>query len=128
MLSLMLRSGQYRPFRKPNRDPLTLIAVITIQINHVPDSIARRLSDISSSSDALPEYENAQHNSGFTKKLAYSERAPNQQENKRTRRRKILWYNPRSASRRMSAGNSLIGCACTSTPTTAYAVSSTPKL
>ena len=96
-----LRSGQYRPFRKPNSDPLYINSSSNHPasvLNHVPDSIARRLSDISSSSDvfreALPEYENALRNSGFTKKLAYSERAPNQQENKRTRRRKILWYNP----------------------------------
>ena len=96
-----LRNGQYRPFRKPNSEPLYINSSSNHPasvLNHVPDSISRRLSDISSSSDvfreALPEYENALRNSGFKKKLEYSERATSQQEHKRSRRRKILWYNP----------------------------------
>ena len=96
-----LKSGQYRPFRKPNSDPL----YINCSSNHpvtvlqqVPDSIARRLSDISSSPEvfqqALPEYENALRSSGFTSKLKYSERDPSQLQSKRRRKRNILWYNP----------------------------------
>ena len=96
-----LRCGQYRPFRKPNSDPL----YINCSSNHppsvlkqVPDSIARRLSDISSSADvfkqASPAYESALRNSGFDQKLSYSEHDRTQQQSKRNRRRKVLWYNP----------------------------------
>ena len=96
-----LRNGQYRPFRKPNSVPL----YINCSSNHppsvlkqVPDSIARRLSDISSSEEvfkqAAPAYQTALRNSGFDKNLSYSEHDRSQQKSQRNRRRKVLWYNP----------------------------------
>ena len=91
----------FRPYRKPNSDPL----YINKQSNHpptvlkrVPLSFPRRFSDISSTEDvfqqSLPAYEMALHSSGFQDTLSYL--VPNTQSNRRSRsrRRKVIWYNP----------------------------------
>lgn len=100
-VELDLKSGQFRPYRKPNSDPL----YINRNSNHppsvlkqVPASINRRLSDISSSAEvfdqAAPAYEAALRNSGFDTKLAFEVCDRSQQKSKRKRRRKTIWYNP----------------------------------
>ena len=73
-----LRNNIFRPFRKPNSDPL----YISKQSNHppsilkqVPNSISRRLTDISSSEQvfqqASPQYEAALRMSGFEESIEY---------------------------------------------------------
>ena len=96
-----LREGLYRPYRKPNSDPLYINCSSNhppLVIKQIPDSISRRLSDISSSEQifvqAAPAYETALRDSGFDSKLSYSEPERDQQQTKRNRRRKIIWFNP----------------------------------
>ena len=96
-----LRDGLYRPYRKPSSNPL----YINRNSNHppsvikqVPGSIAQRLSDISSSAEvfqqAAPVYQAALRDSGYDNTLLYSQTDRTQQQPKRNRRRKTIWYNP----------------------------------
>ena len=96
-----LKDELYRPFRKPNSD----ILYINANSNHppnvlkqVPESVARRLSDISSSAEifkqATPAYVSALRNSGFDTELSYTPKECSPQQTKRKRRRNITWYNP----------------------------------
>ena len=70
---------------------------ITIEANNIPESINRRLSDISSDEDvfneAAPLYQEALRKSGYTYKLEFRppQRPPAQ---KRNRHRNVIWLNP----------------------------------
>ena len=97
-----LRNNIFRPFRKPNSDPL----YISKQSNHppsilkqVPNSISRRLTDISSSEQvfqqASPQYEAALRMSGFEESIEYEpDRAEDRRDRSRNRKRKVIWFNP----------------------------------
>ena len=100
-----LRNDIYRPYRKPNSEPL----YVNINSNHppsvlkqIPQGIAKRLSTISSNEEvfksAVSEYEKALKDSGFEEKLAYTpDDTPEQiaeKKKKKGRKRKIIWYNP----------------------------------
>ena len=79
----------------------------------MPDSIAHRLSDISSSAEvfqqALPVYQTALRDSRFNTKLSYSVTNSSQQQPKRNRKRKIIWYNPPySASVKTNVGKTFL--------------------
>ena len=103
-----LLNNTYKPYRKPDNVSI----YVSTKSNHppavikqVPKSVARRLSDISSSADefkkAVPAYENALQLGGYTEKLDYVEKENIEQgsrQQKRRRRRKIIWYNPPFAS------------------------------
>ena len=111
-----LRDGLYRPYRKPSSNPLYINRYSNHPpsvIKQVPDSIAHRLSDISSSAEvfqqALPEYQNALRDSGFDTMLSYSVTNSTQQQSKRNRKRKIIWYNPPySASVKTNVGKKFL--------------------
>ena len=95
-------SGTYKPFIKPNNKLL----YVHRQSNHppallknIPENINKRLTSISSSenvfNEAIPPYQKALDESGYTYKLTYNPQttqAPRKR--KRKRQRNITWYNP----------------------------------
>ena len=92
-----LASGKYRPYRKPNNEPL----YIDKKSNHpptitkrLPKLIEHRISELSYDrvefNSAKPEYEEALIRSGYTERLEYRKPTPKQ----RQRRRKITYFNP----------------------------------
>ena len=92
-----LQSGLYKPYRKPDNDPL----YVHKSSNHppnilkqIPKGIAKRLSEISSNEEifkeAAPVYEAALRKSGFDETLEYCEDQPH----RRRRKRKVIWFNP----------------------------------
>ena len=99
-----LINNTYRPFRKPNSEPV----YIHKQSNHppnilkeLPKSINKRISDISCDenvfNNAKLTYEKALNNSGFTETFSYikpSDQNINNREAKKKRKKKIIWYNP----------------------------------
>ena len=98
-----LQNNSYKPNRKPDNLPLCIHKhpnhPSTI-LNELPKSIAKRISDLSSSEnifhDAIPVYKEALRKSGFTSYLVYTPKQTgyrNNEENKE-KRRKIIWFNP----------------------------------
>ena len=100
-----LRTGVHKPFMKPNNTPL----YVHNKSNHppniiknIPESINRRLSNISSNEKmfqkAIPTYQDALKKSGYNYKLEYkptptdNNNQNNKQKNKR--KRNITWFNP----------------------------------
>ena len=88
-----LSTGKYKPYRKPNDDPL----YINKHSNHppsilrqLPTSINKRISTLSS--DAAPAYQNALGNSNFSHKLEYTPHET--QRPRRNRQRNVVWFNP----------------------------------
>ena len=95
-----LQDGTYTPYKKPNDIPL----YINTKSNHppsiikqIPQTISKRISEISSSEEifknAIPYYENALGKSGYQEKLSYQPETVNVT-SKRNRGRKIIWFNP----------------------------------
>ena len=101
-LTLNLARNKYYPFRKPNDRPL----YINKSSNHPPQSlkqlpaaISRRLTDISSDQaafeEAAPLYNEALQASGYAEKLKFMEERKNRRPaKKKSRARKITWFNP----------------------------------
>ena len=96
-VELDLRNGCYRLYRKPDSSLL----YVNSKSNHppsvlkqIPQGIAKRLSDISSSKEifdaAVPEYKEALRRSGYDDDLKYEKSS----RNPKKRRRNIIWYNP----------------------------------
>ena len=101
-ITMDLRSGIFKPYMKPNNTPL----YVHKESNHppniiknIPESINRRLSNISSDENifnaAAPTYQRALKQSGYKYTLKYK---PDQNidnaRQKRSRKRKITWFNP----------------------------------
>ena len=93
-----IRANFYRPYRKPG----SRLLYVNRKSNHppsvlkqIPHGVAKRLSDISSSEEifkkAIPEYQEALRESGYTDELQYEK---SNGDSKRKRRRNILWVNP----------------------------------
>ena len=92
-----LPNNKYFPYRKPNNKPLYINTnsnhppTIT---KHLPTAINRRISDISCNKEefdkAIPMYEEALKRSGYNQNMSYQE----PQKQKRSRKRKIIWFNP----------------------------------
>ena len=102
-VTLDLTTEKYRPYRKPNDKPL----YISHKSNHppniiknLPDSISRRLTDISSDhhvfKDAVPLCNNALRQSGYSENLQYLEDWKTNKGSRkgRNRQRNIVWFNP----------------------------------
>ena len=101
-LTLDLARNKYYPFRKPNDRPL----YINKSSNHppqllkqLPAAISRRLTDISSDQaafeEAAPLYNEALQASGYTEKVKFMEERKNRRPaKKKSRARKITWFNP----------------------------------
>ena len=104
-ITMALRTGVHKPFMKPNNTPL----YVHNKSNHppniiknIPESINRRLSNISSNEKifkkAIPPYQDALKKSGYNYKLEYkptptdNNNQNNKQKNKR--KRNITWFNP----------------------------------
>ena len=94
-----LSTGKYKPYRKPNDDPL----YIHKHSNHppsilrqLPASINKRISTLSSDKqvfdDAVQTYQNALGHSNFNHKLEYIPHVA--QQPRRNRARNIIWFNP----------------------------------
>ena len=91
-VTLDLRSTSYKPYMKPGNTP----QYVNRQSNNPPpEAINRRLSHISSDKQsfeaAYPPYQDALSKSGYEFKLHYDPETPKQ---KRTRSRKVIWFNP----------------------------------
>ena len=96
-----LQNGTYKPYKKPNDNPL----YININSNHppniikqIPATISNRIQSISSTEEifkkAAPYYEEALSRSGYKEKLTYSAETSNEGTRRRNRGRKIIWFNP----------------------------------
>ena len=101
-VTLDLELGVYRPYTKPNHNPL----YVHKQSNHppsilenIPKGINKRLSSISANEDifnqAAPVYQESLKKSGYNFKLKFDPEAgqANPQKSK-NRKRKITWFNP----------------------------------
>eukprot|EP00794_Sanderia_malayensis_P008407 gene8407-biopygen6732 len=95
-----LKNGTYYPYRKPINQPL----YINVKSNHpanivkkLPDSINRRISDISCNEDefnkAKTTYDDALKSSGYTERLSFNKHRQATQP-RRNRKHNIIWYNP----------------------------------
>ena len=98
-VSFDLSTGKYYPFRKPNDKPL----YINASSNHppsiimqIPKMISKRISDLSFDETEFKKaksiYDNALSSSGFDPAPTYEVDQQNPQ--RRTRSRKIIWFNP----------------------------------
>lgn len=98
-VTLNLNTGRYMPFTKPNNNP----RYVHKESNHPPNiikniplAINKRLADLSSDPEAFNNtktvYQNALKESGYKHQLTYPYNIPTK--NKRSRTRKITWYNP----------------------------------
>ena len=101
---LHLINNTYQPYRKPNSETVH----INKHSNHPPNILKelpktsnKRITDISCNQDifdaAKTTYEQALRNSGFNEELKYKNKDSEEQtwnEEKRKRRRKIIWFNP----------------------------------
>ena len=95
-----LQTETFKPYHKPNDLP----SYINTKSNHppniikaIPESISRRISNISSDENifhhAAPYYNNALASAGYQTNIDYS---PNiiSQDKSRKRSRNVIWYNP----------------------------------
>ena len=74
-----LLNNSYKPYRKPDNLPVEIQKHANHSptiLNDLPKSIAKRISDLSSSEnifhDAIPVYKEALRKSGFTSDLVYT--------------------------------------------------------
>ena len=101
-VTLDLDLGVYRPYTKPNHNPL----YVHKQSNHppsilenIPKGVNKRLSSISSNEEvfnqAAPVYQEALKNSGYDYKLKFDPQASKTNPTKpKNRKRNIVWFNP----------------------------------
>ena len=91
-----LQNNSYKSYRKPNNLPVYIYKHSNHPpsiLNELPKSIAKRISDLSSSEnifhDAIPVYKEALRKSGFTSDLVYTPQQfdpnNNNEENKKRR-------------------------------------------
>ena len=103
-VTLNLSNGKYMPYTKPNNTPLYINSKSThppVIIKNLPESINKRLSDISSDEEAFnraaPTYQKALEHSGwYNHQLKFKPPPPKNAstgQNKR-RHRNVTWYNP----------------------------------
>ena len=96
-----LNDGTYKPFKKPNDE----ILYINANSNHpaniikqLPISVEDRLRKLSSNKrifdEAAPDYQRALDNCGFSYKLEYKKSDVKTPPQKRSRQRKVIWFNP----------------------------------
>jgi hypothetical protein len=101
-VTLDLNTGLHMPYRKPNNDPVyinTLSNHPPTIIKHLPKSIGKRISEISSDQEtfkkAAPVYNQALRVAGYNHEIKYVDKpSPIRPGNKKNRRRKVMWYNP----------------------------------
>ena len=93
-----LENDKYFPFKKPNDIPIYVHSSSNHPQNilkQIPVMTGKRLTNLSCNKEefdkAAVEYQEVLKKSGFKEKLSY---VPANQQNRRQRNRKILWYNP----------------------------------
>ena len=100
-VTLDLNTGKFKPYTKPMSTPL----YVHSQSNHppniirnIPATITRRLSSISSDravfNEAAPPYQEALRKSGYTHQLEFKTPPQGPPQQKRMRRRNVIWFNP----------------------------------
>ena len=100
-VELNLEKGSFRPYIKPGDTPL----YVHMKSNHppsvtknIPASINRRLSNLSSDEEMFnsvaPIFQKALENAGYKVKLQYKPQQSNNSKTNRSRKRKIIWWNP----------------------------------
>ena len=104
-ITMNLENDTYKPFIKPNDNPLYVHRESSHPQNvleNIPAAVNRRLSAISSNEEmfwtAAPLYQEALAKSGYNYKLSYDPPAENPAKKKRCRKRTITWFNPPFAS------------------------------
>ena len=101
-ITLNLNNGKVYPYRKPNDKPVYVHSLSdhpSAIINNIPDSINRRLTDISSDEtifeEATPPYEEALKASGYENKMEFlSARKESKKKSRNNRPRQIIWFSP----------------------------------
>ena len=100
-VTLDLNTGKYKPYSKPANHPLYVHSKSNHPpniIRNIPESINRRLSEISCDEEtfdeAAPEYQEALRKSGYDYRLQFKPPAPRAATQQRTRRRNVIWFNP----------------------------------
>ena len=96
-----LRNESYKPYRKPNDNPLYINASSNHPpsiIKQLPKNISKRISEISSSKEifdeAAPYYNNALKASGYKKRITYQPPETAAEQKTQSRKRKVIWFNP----------------------------------
>ena len=99
-INLNIRTGIFRPYMKENNTPLYVHKHSNHPphvIKNIPLGVNKRLSSISSNQEvfnqAAKPYQDALENSGYDFKLIFEPPA-NMQKNRRSRTRKVTWFNP----------------------------------
>ena len=97
-VTLNLRTNSYRPYRKPNDNPLYISSNNPPNIKRqLPHNISKRGSGISSGKEifdqAAPVYNDALKASGYKERIKY-EPEPASTDSKTQRKWKIIWFNP----------------------------------
>ena len=101
-VTLNLTTGKHMPYTKPNNTPLYIHTKSNhppVIIKNIPESINKRLSDISSDKEsfdraAIP-YQRALEHSGYNYKLKFQlSTSPSNTSQRQKRQRNITWYNP----------------------------------
>ena len=100
-ITLNLATSTYKPYMKPNSIPLYVHKNSYHPpsiLNNIPDSIIKRLSNISSNetifNEASPPYQEALQKSGYEYQLKYVPHKQLANDSKRKRSRNITWFNP----------------------------------
>ncbi len=98
-LTFDLTNGTYKPYRKPNDEPLFVNRLSNhppFVIRQLPASVNTRINSLSCDREtfdnAAPLYNDALRRSNFETMLTYEE--PSTNSTRRNRQRKIIWYNP----------------------------------
>ena len=100
-VSLNLNNSNYKPYQKPDNE----ILYIHKDSNHppsilkqIPISIQKRISTLSSNETIFNEskeiYQKALEKSGYRQNLKYHPANENVSNNKRNRKRNVIWFNP----------------------------------
>ena len=116
-VTLDLYNKSFRPFRKPNDEPLYVNKnsnhpnTVT---KHIPKSINARLSSISSNEVEFNRdrdtYHKALSDSGYTETLEFAQNRQTNSKGRKLRKRHILWYNPPyNSSVRTDLGRKFLG-------------------
>ena len=101
-----LRTGVYKPYRKPNDIPVFVHALSNhapSHIKNIPENVNKRLNILSCNEEvfmeAKPMYQEALERSGYSYELKYEKVNIHELNNndgrwKKSRKRQIFWFNP----------------------------------
>ena len=108
-----LNNSNYKPYHKPDNKILYIHKDSNrplIILNQIPTSIEKRISTLSSNETIFNEskeiYQKALEKSGYRQTLKYHPSNENVSNNKRNRKRNVIWFNPPfSANVKTKVGN-----------------------